>query len=67
VVQPTRRQQPYRKGAATRTNGMAYQAMKRGTAAYSQHPMHAQRQLAKRYHARRKSKGVASLAIRKRY
>jgi hypothetical protein len=46
---------------------MALQAMKRGTAAYGQHPMHAQRQSSKRYHARRKSKGVASLAIRKRY
>jgi hypothetical protein len=63
----SRRTQPYRKGAATRSQGMALQAMKRGTAAYGQHPMHAQRQSSKRFHARRKSKGVASLAIRKRY
>lgn len=60
----TRRTQPYRAGAATRSQGMALQAMKRGMPMYGQHPLHAHRQLAKRYHARRKARGLASLARR---
>lgn len=67
MVPATRRQQPYRKGAATRSQGMTLQAMKRGKSMYGPHPLHAQRQLSKRHHARRKAKGIASLAMRGRY
>lgn len=63
MAQATRRQQPYRKGAATRSSGLALQAMTRGKQASGMHPMHAHRQLQKRA-KRRKRGGIASLAIR---
>lgn len=63
----SRRSQPYRKGMATRKPGAALRSMKRGMSAYGQHPLHAQRQLAKSYSARRKKRGLASMARTYRY